>query len=154
VAGAEAVYADPSALLKLYLHQPESAAMNTWRRRTRGALVLTLHGRAEIVNGICLAAFRGVISAAAKDDALASFDEDVASGRYAAADLLWRAALQRAADISRQHTAALGCRTLDVLHVASALELGLPRFLTLDARQSGLARAVGLRLVVLAKGQR
>ena len=151
MAGAEAVYADPSALLKLYLHQPESAAMNTWRRRTRGALVLTLHGRAEIVNGICLAAFRGVISAAAKDDALASFDEDVASGRYAAADLLWRAALQRSADLSREHTTTLGCRTLDVLHVASALELGLPRFLTFDARQSALARAVGLRLVALAK---
>jgi len=154
VAGAEAVYADPSALLKLYLHQPESAALNAWRRRIRGALVLTLHGRAEIVNGICLAAFRGAISAAAKDDALASLDEDVAAGRYAAADLLWRAALQRSADLSREHTAALGCRTLDVLHVASALELGLPRFLTFDARQSLLARAAGLRLVALARTER
>lgn len=147
MAGAEAVYADPSALLKLYLHQSESAAMNAWRRRTRGALVLTLHGRAEIVNGICLAAFRGTISAEARDDALASFDEDVATGRYAPADLLWRAALQRSADLSRKHTGTLGCRTLDVLHVASALELGLPRFLTFDARQRALARAAGLRLV-------
>lgn len=51
MASAEGVYADPSALLKLYLHQPESAAMAAWRRRTRGALMLTLHGRAEIVNG-------------------------------------------------------------------------------------------------------
>ncbi len=102
MAGAESVYADPSALLKLYLHQPESAAMNAWRRRTRGALVLTLHGQAEIVNGICLAAFRGAISAGARDDALASFDEDVAAGRYGSADLLWRAALQRSADLSRK----------------------------------------------------
>lgn len=147
MAGAEAVYADPSALLKLYLHQSESAAMNAWRRRIRGTLVLTLHGRAEIVNGICLAAFRGAISAEARDDALASFDEDVATGRYAPADLLWRAALQRSADLSRKHTGTLGCRTLDVLHVASALELGLPRFLTFDARQRALARAAGLRLV-------
>ncbi len=147
MAGAEAVYADPSALLKLYLHQHESAAMNAWRRRARGALALTLHGRAEIVNGICLAAFRGAISAEARDDALASFDEDVAAGRYVPADLLWRAALQRAADLSRKHTGTLGCRTLDVLHVASALELRLARFLTFDARQRMLARAVGLRLV-------
>lgn len=147
MAGAEAVYADPSALLKLYLHQPESAAMNAWRRRARGALALTLPGRAEIVNGICLAAFRGAISAEARDDALASFDEDVAAGRYVPADLLWRAALQRAADLSRKHTGTLGCRTLDVLHVASALELRLARFLTFDARQRMLARAVGLRLV-------
>ena len=151
MAGADAVYADPSALLRLYLHQPESAAMNAWRRRSRGALVLTLHGRAEIVNGICLAAFRGALGAAARDDALASFDEDIAEGRYAPADILWRAALQRAAELSRKHTAALGCRTLDVLHVASALELGLPRFLTFDARQRALARVAGLRLIVLTR---
>jgi predicted nucleic acid-binding protein len=151
VAGVEATYADASALLKLYVHQPESAAMNAWRSRHLGALAVTHHGRAEIVNGICLAAFRGAISAAAMSDALASFDEDFAEGRYVQADLLWRAALQRAADLSRKHTAVLGCRTLDVLHVASALELGLRRFLTFDIRQRELARAVGLRALVLAR---
>jgi hypothetical protein len=49
------------------------------------------HGRLEIVNGICLAASRKAISAEAMRDALASFDEDLAAGRYAAADVLWRA---------------------------------------------------------------
>ena len=151
VAVVEATYADPSALLRLYLHQPESAAMSAWRARNRGALAVTHHGRVEIVNGICLAAFRGAITAPAMSDALASFDEDFAAGRCVQADLLWRSALQRAAQLSRRHTPALGCRTLDVLHVASALELGLGRFLTFDLRQRQLARAVGLRPVVLPK---
>jgi len=150
VAGADAVYADPSALLKLYVHQPESAAVNAWRRRLRSALAVTLHGRAEIVNGICLAAFRGVIGAEAMRDALASLEEDFAEGRYVQADLLWRSALQRAAELSRKHTPAVGCRSLDVLHVASALELGMARFLTFDGRQRVLARAAGLRPVVLS----
>lgn len=151
MAGGETTYVDPSALLKLYLHQPESPAMNAWRGRTRAPLAVTHHGRAEIVNGICLAAFRGAISAEAARDALASFDEDLAIGRYVLADLLWRAALQRAAELSRIHTPSLGCRTLDVLHVASALELGKPRFLTFDTRQRELARAAGLRLVGLPR---
>lgn len=151
MAGADAVYADPSALLKLYLHQPESAAVSAWRRRTRGPLDVTLHGRAEIMNGICLARFRGLIGAEAMQDALASFEEDWEAGRYAVADLLWRAALQRAAWLSRKHTPTLGCRTLDVLHVASALELGKSRFLTFDTRQRQLARAAGLGLVKLAR---
>jgi len=151
VADVEATYADPGALLKLYVHQPESASMNSWRARNRGALAVTHHGRAEIVNGICLAAFRRAITTQAMNDALASFDEDFAEGRYVQADLLWRAALQRAADLSRRHTPVLGCRTLDVLHVASALELGLRRFLTFDLRQRQLARAAGLRAVVLPK---
>jgi predicted nucleic acid-binding protein len=147
VAGAEATYVDPSALLTLYIHQRESATMNAWRARSRGALAITQHGRAEIVNGICLAAFRGDITADAKDDALASFDEDFAQGRYMQADLLWRATLKRAGELSREHTPVLGCRSLDVLHVASALELGLRRFLTFDLRQRRLARAVGLKPV-------
>src|SRR5262245_62657476 len=59
-------------------------------------------------------------------------------------DVLWRATLQRAADISREHTARLGCRSLDVLHLATGLQLGFRHFLTFDRRQQQLARAVGL----------
>jgi hypothetical protein len=145
VASADQTYADPSALLKLYVHEPESAAMSAWRGRTKGALPLTHHGRLEIINGICLASLRNAIGAAAMTDALASFDEDHAEGRYVHVDVLWRATLSRAAEISRSHTPRFGCRTLDVLHVAAALELGLRSFITFDRRQHRLARATGLR---------
>jgi predicted nucleic acid-binding protein len=145
VANADRTYADPSALLKLYIHEPASAAMNAWRRRTKGALPMTPHGRLEIVNGICLAAFRKVISAEALSDAIASFDEDRAEGRYVEADVLWRATLRRAAELGRAHTPALGCRALDVLHVATAVELRLRYFVTFDGRQRRLAQAAGLK---------
>lgn len=145
MATAEATYVDSSALLKLYIREPESPAMNAWRRGTRGALPLTPHGRLEIVNGICLAAFRNALDAEAWSDALASFDEDIAEGRYSHADVLWRATLRRASEISRSHTRAVGCRTLDVLHVATALELGLRTFVTFDRRQRQLAKAAGLK---------
>jgi len=147
VASADRTYADPSALLKLYVHEPESAGMSAWRTRTKGALPLTPHGRLEIVNGIGPAASRKLMTADAMRDALASFDEDVAEGRYADADVLWRSTLERAAELSRAHTAALGCRSLDVLHIATALELGLRSFVTFDRRQGQLARLSGLRVV-------
>jgi hypothetical protein len=85
------------------------------------------------------------------NDSLASFDEDYAQGLYFQADLLWRAALNRATELSRKHTPALGCRSLDVLHVASALELSLPNFLTFDLRQRQLASAAGLNVVAPSK---
>jgi hypothetical protein len=113
-------------------------------------LLVTHHGRVEVTNGICLAAFRADISAEAMRDALASLDEDFTDGRYVRADVLWRAALDRARELSEEHTPRLGCRSLDVLHVASALELGCKRFLTFDSRQQRLARAAGLKLVVPA----
>jgi predicted nucleic acid-binding protein len=149
VAIAERIYADPSALLKLYVHEPESAALSSWRVRTKGALPLSESGRLEIVNGICLAAFRKAISAAAMRDALASFDEDLREGRYSQVDVLWRATLRRAMDLSRAQTASLGCRALDVLHVATAMELGLRSFVSFDRRQQRLARAAGLKVLSL-----
>ena len=149
MASAERVYADPSALLKLYVHEPESAAMSRWRTRTTGALPITAHGRLEVINGICLAVFRGVLTDEARSDALNSFDEDLEEGRYTQTDILWRATLRRASAISRTHTPVVGSRTLDVIHVAAALELGLPDFVTFDARQRQLARAVGLKPVRL-----
>ncbi|MBP7142926.1 MAG: type II toxin-antitoxin system VapC family toxin [Opitutaceae bacterium] len=149
MATAESIYADPSALLKLYRHERESATMNAWRAKTKGALPLTHHGRLEITNGICLAAHRGEITQDAFADALASFEEDFALGLYRQADLLWRATLNRAAELSRSYSAKIGTRSLDVLHVASALELELRYFVTFDSRQQELVRAVGLKVVTL-----
>jgi hypothetical protein len=103
----------------------------------------------EIVNGLCQAAFRRHITVLALRDALASVEEDFAAGRYVNAEVPWRSALRRADDLSREYTPEIGCRSLGVLHVACALELGLPNFLTVDARQRRLARSVGLKLVSL-----
>jgi len=103
----------------------------------------------ELINGIGLAAHRGIVSEVMHDAALAAIDDDFARGRYVQADLLWRATLKRATDISRRFTRAIGCRSLDILHVASALELGLRSFVTFDVRQRNLVVAVNLSLVVL-----
>jgi len=45
--------------------------------------------------------------------------------------------------LSALHSETLGTRSLDVLHVASALVLGRNEFLTFDNRQGALARAGG-----------
>ncbi|MDE3083894.1 MAG: type II toxin-antitoxin system VapC family toxin [Verrucomicrobiota bacterium] len=144
---AEKTYVDPSALLKLYLNEPESRAMTAWRAKVRGPLPVTHHGRVELVNGIALAAYRQLITEQVFSAAMAAFDDDFQQGRYRQADLLWRAALNRAADLSRNFSRTFGTRTLDVLHVASALELGLRSFLSFDVRQQKLVRAIGLKLV-------
>jgi predicted nucleic acid-binding protein len=150
VATAETIYADPSALLKLYLNEPQSRAVTAWRAKIVTPLAVTHHGRLELINGIGLAAHRGLISEGIYDAALAALDDDFDRGRYVQADLLWRATLTRASALSRKFTSVLGCRSLDVLHVASALELGMRSFVTFDARQKQLARAVKLRILDLA----
>jgi len=146
---ADAVYVDPSALARLYLHQAGSREMAVWRGRMQGALAVTHHGRTEVINAICRSAFLGQLNPDGLCEALADFNSDFTSGLYRQADILWRAALNRAAELSEQHTPKLGTRSLDVLHVSCALELKLRHFLTFDTGQQKLAMALGLRLIHL-----
>jgi len=108
---------------------------------------VTRFGRAEVVNSIQLAVHRGTINAEVAALAAADFESDLAEGRLQLVDALWRRMLDLAAELSQEHTAKLGTRTLDVLHVASAVALGAQRFVTYDIRQAALAKAVGLRVL-------
>ena len=54
-----------------------------------------------------------------------------------------------AAKLSRNFSADLGTRSLDVLHVSCAVELGLPNFLSFDEKQKALAAKVGLKGVAI-----
>jgi predicted nucleic acid-binding protein len=55
------------------------------------------------------------------------------------------AVFDRCVQLTQQYASRVAMRTLDTLHVASALELGAERFWTFDERQAKLARAVGLK---------
>lgn len=142
---ADVVYVDPSALRSLYLHDARSVAMARWRRRNPQALAVTHHGRLELINSIALAVFRGDVDTFVMTGAFADIDDDFAAGRLVQADLLWRRALDCAVELSTKLTPKLGTRSLDVLHVACAVELGYGTFITDDNRQSALAKAAGLR---------
>lgn len=54
-------------------------------------------------------------------------------------------AFELCARLARRHAARLALRTLDTLHVASALELKAERFWTFDERQKRLAVSEGLQ---------
>lgn len=146
---ADQCYVDPSAIARLYIHQEGSREMAAWRSKAQGGLPVTHHGRTELVNAICRAAFLGYLDPDALDETLSELDSDFLLGHLRQADILWRAALNGAADLSRKHTPKIGTRALDVLHVACALEMGLPQFLTFDLRQQRLAQVAGLRIVSL-----
>ena len=147
MASAEATYVDPSALRSLYLHDDRSARFCAWRRRVGGGLPVTRFGRAEIVNSVQLAVHRKEIDDRLAQSAIADFDADIREGRLTVLDVLWRRTLDLAAELSTLHTGALGTRTLDVLHVATAVMLEARRFVSYDQRQAALAKAVGLRVL-------
>lgn len=141
------VYVDSSALRQLYAHDRRSAAMASWRHRNPGALTLTRFCRAELVNSMAAAVFRGDITATAFEAFLQALARDLLEDDLRLVDVSWRAVMDQVAELSRQHTARLGTRILDVLHVACALELKARQFVTYDVRQARLATACGLKWI-------
>lgn len=57
--------------------------------------------------------------------------------------------LTLADELGERHTAELGVRNSDLLHVAAAVSLKATIFLTCDQRQLALARAAGLKVPTL-----
>ena len=145
MATAERTYVDPSALRSLYVHDDRSSRFCAWRRRVGGSLTVTRFGRAELVNSVQLGVHRKLLSSGTAAAALGDFDADIRDGRLAVVDVLWRRTLDLAAALSTQHTGSLGTRTLDVLHVATAICLEKTHFVSYDVRQLALVRAAGLR---------
>jgi predicted nucleic acid-binding protein len=77
---------------------------------------------------------------------VADWEADVAAGVNVLVPSDADAVLRLARTYSLQRTAHQGHRTLDILHVATAVHLGAKAFLTFDERQRALAKYAGLRV--------
>ena len=124
------VYLDASALLKLVVVEPETAALRSYLA-DQGRSVTSLISRIEVSRAL---ARRDFLDAVALDELWARVNLlPVALGTAEAAGRLGPSTL----------------RSLDAIHLASALSL-LPElgpFVTYDARLGDAARGIGLQVV-------
>lgn len=137
-------YADTSFLVSLYVQDACSSRAHAWLANNPVALPLTDFGRAELRNALARLAFTGAITAAQLAAAWRLVEADLSQGRLQASSPPWPAVFAQAEQMAANHTAQLGTRTLDVLHVVSALALGAADFVSFDSRQARLAQAAGL----------
>lgn len=79
---------------------------------------------------------------------LRDLQSDLASGVLHVVTVDWADVHRIAEELSHKHTAQGGHRLADILHVATALHLGSPDFLTFDANQKKLAEAEGMTVPV------
>jgi predicted nucleic acid-binding protein len=137
------IYADTSFFVSLYLTDKHTAEAER-RLRHRPSIWMTPLHVAEWTHAVEQHVFRKAVSRAEADLLIQRFREHNAQG-------LWKQgafpeqSLKVCPQLAQQHTALLGTRTLDTLHVAAALELKAERFWTFDQRQEKLALAVGLK---------
>ena len=151
------VYADSSFILRMVTAEVESpATIAQYRSLGHPSLFfLPLHAL-EVRNAILTRAFFQRRSLASGDRRHVVRERDAALSRLdrllarrvlldVTADM--EEVIAQAGKLSSAHSERLGVRAIDLLHVAAALNLECELFLTTDARQSRLAKAVGIDVI-------
>jgi predicted nucleic acid-binding protein len=139
------VYADTSFLFSLYVPDANSAAAAAIMKRIKPPLVATDFAEFEFINALNWRIFRKELRAAEEQAVLLSFSKDVHAGAIRIVPIS-AATFAHAKRIARTETRLLGTRSLDVLHVASALALRADSFCTFDKNQARLAGSASLRV--------
>ncbi len=136
------IYADTSFFVSLYVRDQHSEKAHSLIEGRPEIWLTSLH-RAEWTHALNQHVFHREISARQAQQLFRNFEHDRQLGLWIAVSLPERA-WETCVELARRHCAHLGNRTLDTLHVASALELNADAFWTFDARQAKLAKAEGL----------
>jgi predicted nucleic acid-binding protein len=142
-------YADTGFLCSLYAPDAHTGAVVARIERQTLPLPFTWLHQLEFRNALRLRVFRREITPAQRDASLNAMLADLAAGVLVHAATPLTDLATEAERLSALHSETLGTRSLDILHVAAALVLGLSEFLTFDCRQHSLALASGLKTPVL-----
>jgi predicted nucleic acid-binding protein len=140
------VYADSSFLFSLYAQDVNTERAAELVARSRLVFLLTQFQRFELCNAFHLSAFRRHASLGEAQRLVRQFTEDVEQGTFLEVPLVWSEVFALAEKLGTGNTAELGTRSLDILHVASAVVLKASLFCTFDKRQGDLARKAGLKV--------
>ena len=136
-------YADTSFLVSLYVFDDNSSHASASIPHISLPFLLTPLLETEIVNAFYLRIFRKDSSEKQIRTSLELFGKDVRAGVFELKSFSSEI-FRQAAQTSARRTAKFGTRTLDLLHVASAVSLQADKFSTFDRKQAELARAEGL----------
>jgi predicted nucleic acid-binding protein len=143
-------YPDSSFLCSIYREQDHSSIATDYRRTMSEALAATRLLEFEFLQSLELQVFlfsqdrkRG-FSRRAADLMISDWTQDIATGVVRIVPCDTDEVIRYALSLSRAHSAEGGHRSLDVLHLATAVHLGAKEFLSFDQRQIALAKKIGL----------
>lgn len=140
-------YLDTGCFVKLYYPEADSARVIA-KIQGKSICYTPLH-ELEFVNALQLKIFFKNATPQQVTAARALVETDLKSGVLTFAGGDWPTLFREAVKLAEQHTGAIGCRSLDILHCAAAKILAATEFISTDARQKTLATAMGLNLVTI-----
>jgi len=140
-------YADTSVIVKSYLDEPGSTEADSVLRGLGAPLAYTPLHEVEVPNAFYLKRFRGEINLDQERAMLEALRGDLRKGLLRRPDFLdLRKVFVRASVLGEKYSPHAGSRSLDLLHVAAALECGSADLVSYDQRQRKVAAEEGLRV--------
>ena len=140
------IYLDTSALVKLYVLEAGSEFVQSCLSAQDDPLPVWELQEAELANALHLKVFRNEWTEEEAERQIERFQVRKRRGLYFFPEID-RVELIRCFHRLSRETPRTGCRTMDIFHVACALQIPSCRFLSFDGRQSALARWAGLEMI-------
>jgi len=140
-------YVDTGIIVKGYVRESNSPNAIAILEQAGFPLLLSHFHEIEIPNAIRLKRFRLEISKQEEEVAIRDFLADIKAGRLIKPDYDLAQVFRRAEELSSLHSGQIGTRSLDLLHVAAALDARCSVFSSFDARQRKLAGLCGLTVL-------
>jgi predicted nucleic acid-binding protein len=139
-------YADTGFIVSLYLPEATSPQAIETARRSTDALPVTPLILLEFRNALNLAMKRGELDTGKRDTLWRTFETDISDDLFVHVSFSPLEVQRIARQLSDRHTFRFGTRSLDLLHIATALALGAKEMFTFDERQAKAAKAEGLKV--------
>ena len=137
-------YFDTGVLLKLYLPEPRAAEAVAYVNASGNRPPVTPLHELEMRSALRQKTGRGEITVLECEALIAQLDADLNGSVHERATVIWPDVFTTVESLSAVHGVSTLCRSLDMLHVALAQQLGATEFCTFDHRQSLMAMAAGL----------
>jgi hypothetical protein len=139
-------YFDPGVLVKAYVAETGTPEALVLIRQVKPPIPITHLHSIEIRNALRLKCGRAEITETEMTASLRLFQVDIDAGRLERAPYELAGLFQRAESLSSKHAISTLARTLDILHVAAALEIGCKELVSFDRRQRSLASREKLKV--------
>lgn len=126
------------------------AALSLFDRDPDAEVLWTPWQRVEVFNGFCQAERGGVLAKGESRRLIRLLEQEIRMGYWPHIEFDWTDAVRTAGELRAEHSLDLLVRSMDLFHVAIAIEVAAEALVSFDVDQIALATAAGLSVLDLA----
>jgi predicted nucleic acid-binding protein len=130
------------------------AALSLFDRDANAEVLWTPWQRVEVFNSFCQAERAGLLARGDSRRVIRLLEQEIRMGYWPHVEFDWTDAVRTAGELRAEHSLRLVVRSMDLFHVAIAIEVGAEALLSFDTEQIALAEAAGLQVLNLTRKPR